>query len=212
MRRAVLISLGVLLVAASQAGAADCKQEVVDAFEKQRKSAAFRVHMAQPTAEGPIDVTVDYQPPSKMLQTVAGGNMPGEQQTLLDGDRAYSGNNGAWEELLPQYTQSIVAEFRAAVGQSPQNLGDFECLGKTPFEGKEYLAYRTKLSAEQIKTADKAGAVTRTLYVDPASGLPAFNVVATLKGDAPPVMKADYSYPSDLVIEAPKNATVQKVR
>jgi hypothetical protein len=212
MRGLGWVCAGLAAVMAGDVLAADCKDEVVAAFDKQRKSPAFRVNMAQPTAEGPVEVTVDYQPPSKMLQTVTGGNMPGEQQTLLDGDHAYSGNNGTWEELLPQFTQSIVAEFRTAVGQAPQILGEFECLGKTQFEGKEYLGYRTKLTDEQIKSAGNAGTVTRTLYVDPAKGLPAFNVVAALKSDTPPVMKAVYSYPTDVVIEAPKNAPVQKVR
>ena len=41
------------------------------------------------------------------------------------------------------------------------------------------------------------------------NGLPAFNIVAPMSASAPPVMKAVYSYPSDIVIEAPANARVQ---
>ena len=136
MRRVFAATLTLLMATPSVSYAA-CQDEVVAAFTKQRKSAAFRVEMAQPTAEGPVTVRVDYVPLSKMLQTVTGGNMPGEQQTLLDGDRAFAGTSGAYEELLPQYTQSIVAEVKTALGQTPENLGDFECLGKVAFEGKD---------------------------------------------------------------------------
>ena len=54
--------------------------------------------------------------------------------------------------------------------------------------------------------------MARTIYVDPASGLPAFNVVAALAGTADPVMKVKYSYPTDVEIIAPANAPVQKLR
>lgn len=198
-----------LLAAAPSVSFAACQDDVVAAFNKQRKSAAFRVEMAQPTAEGPVTVRVDYVPPNKMLQTVTGGNMPGEQQTLLDGDRAFAGTSGAFEELLPQYTQSIVAEVKTALGQAPENLGDFECLGKVAFEGKDLLAYRTKPAAD-AKTGEAS--LTRTVYVDPASGLPAFNVINPAKAGEPPVMKAVYSYPSGIVIEAPQGAPVQKTK
>ena len=142
MRSGLLTLLGLVLLVPS-VHAADCAGEVSVAFEKQRTSKAFRVSMSQPTAEGPVQMTVDYLPPDKMLQTVVGANMPGEQQTMLVGDRAFAGSSGAYEELLPQFTQSIVAEFKTTVGAPAQNLGAFECLGKVTYEGKELVAYRT---------------------------------------------------------------------
>ena len=44
------------------------------------------------------------------------------------------------------------------------------------------------------------------------SGLPAYNVVATVSGTDPAVIKAAYSYPADVVIEAPEGAPIQKLR
>ena len=208
MRR-VFAATVLLLTAAPTASYAACQDEVIAAFMKQRKSPAFRVEMAQPTAEGPVNVRVDYVPPAKMLQTVTGGNMPGEQQTMLVGDRAFAGTSGAYEELLPQYTQSIVAEVKTALGQTPENLGDFECLGKVSFDGKDLVGYRTKAAADA-----RAGeaSLSRIVYVDPASGLPAYNVVMPAKAGEAPVMKAVYSYPADIVIEAPEGAPVQKTK
>jgi hypothetical protein len=111
---------------------------------------------------------------------------------------------------LPQYTQSIVAEVKEAVGSAPENLGSFECLGPVKFEDKDLVAYRT--ASTPAAGADPSKVLARTIYVDPASGLPAFNVVATLVGGADPVMKVKYSYPSDIDIVAPSNAPVQKLR
>lgn len=207
MRRACLFVL-TLLATTSAALAEDCAKDVLAAIEKQRASKAFRVSMEQPTAEGPVKMTVDYMPPDRMLQTVTGNHMPGEQQTMLVGERAFAGSSGAFEELLPQFTQSIVAEVRSAVGK-PGDIGAFECAGKQSFEGKDYLAYRAvDKDAKPGQSPDDV--LARTIYVDPATGLPAYNVVAAMSGKTPPIMKADYSYPADLVIEAPANAPVQK--
>lgn len=211
MRRLALGLVGLAFVgsgAFSGARAEDCSKAVLEAIVKQRTSKAFRVSMSQGTVEGPVQMTVDYLPPDRMLQTVTGDHMPGEQQTMLVGERAFAGSSGAYEELLPQFTQSIVAEVRTAVTK-PENVGQFECVGKTTFEGKEYMAYRATDKDAKPGT-DPKDILARTIYVDPASGLPAFNVVAASAGTAEPVMKAIYSYPTDIVIEAPQGAPIQK--
>lgn len=123
---------------------------------------------------------IDYVPPDKMLQTVTSPAMPGEQQTMLVGDRAFSGTSGTFEELQPQFTQSIIAEVRTALTPAPQNPGSFECLGPAKLDNRDLVAYRT---AEKIPAGtDPAKVMARTIYVDPATGLPAFNVVAALGG------------------------------
>ena len=200
------IASGLALTSAALAD--DCSKDVSAAFEKQRASKAFRVAMDQGTVEGPVKMTVDYIPPGRMLQTVVGKHMPGEQQTMFVDGRAFAGTSGSFEELLPQFSQSISAEVSAAVS-APQKLGVFECLGKAAFEGKDYVAYRTSDKAA-AGAADGAETLARTIYVDPASGLPALNVVAALSGKGDPVLKIVYSYPTDIVIEVPQNAPVQK--
>lgn len=189
-----------------QAVQAGCNQEVAAAFERQRTSAAFRVQMSEPAPAGEITMTADYLPPDRMLQTVGGPGMPGDQQTMVVGERAFSGSSGAWQELLPQFSQSVVASVKSAVGQSQTNLGDFDCLGSVAYEGKDYIGYRTKPSAADAASKE---VIARTLYIDKATGLPAFNIVAPVSAKEPPIMKAVYSYPSGIVIEAPTNAPVQ---
>ena len=182
----------------------DCTKDVLTAFEKQRTSKAFRVQMTQPTAEGPASMTIDYAPPDKMLQTVTSPAMPGEQQTMLVGSRAFAGSNGAYEELLPQFTQSIVAEVQTAVGKPQQDIGTYLCGGSVKYSGQDLLAFH-------LKVPDVANGLSRTIYVDPATGLPAFNVVAPVAGGEA-VMTATYSYPANIEIIAPENAPVQKIR
>jgi hypothetical protein len=197
-----------LLFAAGPVLAEDCTKDVVAAFEKQRTSKAFRVELSQPTAEGEAKMTIDYMPPDKMLQTVASPSMPGEQQTMLVGNRAFAGTSGNFEELQPQFTQSIVAEVKTAIGGPPQNFGTFECLGAAKLDNRDLVAYRTADKA--AAGTDPAKVIARTIYVDPATRLPAFNVVATLAGSDAPLMKVKYSYPADIEIIAPQNAPVQK--
>jgi hypothetical protein len=204
--RAFCLAL-LLLAAASPAFAEDCTKDLLTAFQKQRTSKAFRVEFSQRTPEGEVHMKVDYMPPDRMLQTVTSPAMPGEQQTMLVGNRAFAGSNGAFEELLPQFTQSIIAEFNNAVGV-PKNLGTFECVGKSKLDGHELVGYRT---AEKIPAgADTSKIMARTIYVDPATGLPTYNVIAALSGNADPALKIKYSYPTDVEIVAPTNAPVQK--
>ncbi|MBN9291767.1 MAG: hypothetical protein J0H36_11800 [Hyphomicrobium denitrificans] len=203
------LGLACLMIAvAAPASAADCSKDVLAAFEKQRTSKVFRVEFSQPSAEGEVHMVIDYMPPDKMLQTVTSPAMPGEQQTMLIGNRAYAGSGGAFEELLPQFTQSIIAEFASAVGE-PKNLGDFECVGNLKIDDQDFVAYR--LAEKAAEGADPSTVMARTVYVDPASGKPAYNIIAALGGSAPPALKVKYSYPTDVEIVAPANAPVQKL-
>ena len=40
---------------------------------------------------------------------------------------------------MPAVAQTIIAQVRAAVVDPPKDVGNFECMGTTSFEGKEYL-------------------------------------------------------------------------
>lgn len=210
MRRFGLSLAGLAAFVPGLALADDCSKDVLAAVEKQRSSKAFRVAMTQGTAEGPVDMTVDYMPPDRMLQTVTSKHMAGPQQTMLVGTRAFAGSDGAYEELLPQFAQSVVSEMANAVGK-PDHIGTFECAGKQTVDGKELLAYRA-VDKDAKPGANPDETLARTIYVDPATGLPAYNIVAAVSGKGEPALKVTYSYPTDLVIEAPEGAPAQKIR
>ncbi|HET6388202.1 hypothetical protein [Hyphomicrobium sp.] len=197
------------LAVATPAFATDCTDQVLAAFAKQRASKAFRVEFSQPSAEGDVHMTIDYMPPDRMLQTVTSPAMPGEQQTMLVGNRAFAGTSGTLEELLPQFTQSILAEANQAMFAPPKGLSNFECLGQAKLDGQEFTAYRT---IGKTPETDPSKTLARTIYVDPATGLPAFNVVARPADGDKSLLKVKYSYPTDIDIVAPTNAPVQKLQ
>jgi hypothetical protein len=200
-----------VFAAATQASAAgaDCSADVLTAVRKQLALKAFRVEFSEATAEGEAHMKIDYVPPMTMLQTVTSPAMPGEQQTMLVNDRAFSGSGGSFEELQPQFTQSIIAEVSQALAR-PSKLMGYECLGTVSYEKQNLLGYR--FEDKTHAQTDPAKIVARTIYVDPATGLPAFNVVATLAADAKPLREIKYSYPTDIDIVAPASAPVQKLR
>ena len=200
-----------LLAVASPVSAAgtDCSADVLTAIRKQLSLKSFRVEFSQPTAEGEAHMKIDYVPPMTMLQTVTSPAMPGEQQTLLVNDRAFSGSGGSFEELQPQFTQSIVAEVASALAR-PSKLSGYECLGTVKYESQDLVGYR--FEDKTHPQTDPSKAIARTIYVDPKTGLPAYNVIASLAENAKPLREVRYSYPTDINIVAPTNAPVQKLR
>ena len=137
-RGAVLCAIAGLLAGPALADET-CREAVATAFNKQRSSRAFTMVSELKTPSGPVEIKVEYQPPDRMRQTVtAPGQAPLE--TVLYGQRAYSRQGGAaWEELMPAVAQTIIAQVRAAVVDPPKDVGNFDCMGTTSFDGKDYL-------------------------------------------------------------------------
>jgi hypothetical protein len=209
-RCAVLCALTIMLAGTAAADDA-CRKDVTEAFNKQRTKRGFVVNSEMKTPAGPVQMKVTYQPPDRMHQTI---EAPGQQplETVLYGSRAYSRQGAAWQELMPAVAQTIIAQVRSAAVDPPQEVGDFTCLGTTSLDGKDYLAYR---SVE--KHADQGGAagapvLHRTIYVDPASGLPALNIVAGEDAGSEAVFKGTYEYPEKIEIEDHPDAPLGKMR
>lgn len=208
--RLLLVAATALAVATpAYAAGTDCSADVLTAIRKQLSLKAFRVEFSQETAEGEAHMRIDYMPPLRMLQTVTSPAMPGEQQTMLVNNRAFSGSGGSFEELQPQFTQSIIAEVAEALAR-PSKLEGYDCLGTVKYENQDLVGYR--FEDKTHPQTDRAKTVTRTIYVDPKTGLPAYNVIATLAENAKPLREVKYSYPTDINIVAPQNAPVQKLR
>lgn len=189
-----------------------CREAVATAFNKQRSSRAFTMVSELKTPSGPVEIKVEYQPPDRMRQTVtAPGQAPLE--TVLYGQRAYSRQGGAaWEELMPAVAQTIIAQVRAAVVDPPKDVGNFECMGTTSFEGKDYLTYRSVDKQADAGAATGAPMLHRTIYVDPKTGLPAANIVAGDEPGTEVVFKGVYDYPEKLEIEDHPDAPLVRMR
>ena len=209
-RCAVFCAITVMLAGAA---AADdkCRQAVADAFDKQRASRAFTMTSEMKTGAGPVKITVAYQPPDRMHQTIYAPNQEPLETTLV-GMRAYSRQGGAWEELMPAVAQTIIAQVRAAAVDPPKEVGNFECLGAKTVDGKEYLAYRSLEKQADAGAATGAPILHRTIYVDEKTGLPAVNIVSGEEQNAELAFKAVYEYPEHLEIEDHPDAPLVKMR
>jgi len=206
--RPILITLALIAVsAASTAAFADCKGEVAAALERQRKSSGFRMQSSMITEEGKVDMTVDYLLPDRMRQVVSSAADPTPVETVLVGPLAFSRRKGdPWTLLNPHLTGELTSQLEENLGDNPGELGDFECLGKKPVDGKDLLAYLGENNTANPKDKNKPklpNRPVRIIYVDPVTGLPMRSIFARADKLDEPIFEANYSYPADIKIEAP---------
>jgi hypothetical protein len=211
MQRCATICAITVLLAGTASADDKCRDAVADAFNKQRAARAFSMASEMKSGAGQVQINVEYQPPDRMHQTITA---PGQEplETSLYGTRAYSRQGGAWEELMPAVAQTVIAQVRAAVVDPPKDVGDFDCLGPTLLDGKEYLAYRSVEKHADAGAASDAPVLHRTIYVDPKTGLPAVNIVASEAPGPQVVFKGVYDYPEKLEIEDHPDAPLVKMR
>jgi hypothetical protein len=212
MRR-LLMATALLLAASAAAEASSCKDEVASALERQRKSSGFRMQTKMITEDGKVDMTVDYVLPDRMRQVITSAKDPQVVETVLVGNLAWTRRQGEpWSPLNPLLTNELVSQMKENLGDEPGALGDFECLGKKPVAGQDMLAYQgenegagPKDLSPGAKNKPKApDRPVRVIFVDSITGLPMRSVFARADKLDSPIFEADYSYPVDLKIEAPK--------
>ena len=209
MRR-LLMATALLLAAGAAAEAGSCKDEVASALERQRKSSGFRMQTKMITEQGLVDMTVDYVLPDRMRQVIKSTTDPEPVETVLVGNQAWSRRqDGPWVPLNPKLTSDLVTQLEENLGDEPIALGEFACLGKKPLNGKDMLAYQGENNPggdnpneeKPPKTPDRP---VRVIYVDSTTGLPARSIFARANKLDKPIFEANYTYPVDLAIEAPK--------
>jgi hypothetical protein len=202
-----------LLMAASGAAEAACKDEVSAALERQRKSSGFRMQTVMLSQDGVVNMTVDYVLPDRMHQTLSSVKDPTPVETILVGKQAWSRQAGPWTPLQPETANQLVEQMKATVGEDEAQLTAFDCLGKQPLAGKDVLAYQGEnLDPNEKKDAAAAAKDTpkapdrpvRIIYVDPTTGLPIRSVFGRANKLEKPIFEANYSYPIDIKIEPPK--------
>lgn len=203
-----------LSVAMSGAAFADCTEEVANALKRQREMSGFRMQTTMIAPEGKVDMTVDYVLPDRMLQVISSQMDPNPIQTMLVGNLAWTRreNDKKWTPLNPQLTQSLVKQMQDNLGDDAARVGEYECLGKKPVDGKSLLAYQGEneqggpKNLSKVKPPKKPDRPVRVIYVDPTTGLPMRSIFARANKLEKPIFQATYSYPADLKIESPLEA------
>lgn len=194
--RLLIVPLAVLvapLVAAAGVQACDAKAEIEAAFTAQHQH-PWRTESASKSDTGMTQSQVfDFAPPDRIYRKVTSGAESVE--TVGIGKQAWTNATGAWEEMKAELALLVSTHMKTTFAP-PRVSVAFKCLGPVDFEGRKLLGYQTEPETVEGKV------VARTIYVDPETKLPAFNVVGTVDGKEE-LMKEAYSYPKDVTIEKP---------
>lgn len=189
-----------LIAGFSMPALADCKSEVEAAFNMQHQQKTYRSNVTSQTDQGTQEQQFDYMPPDKLYRKVTSPASPEPVEVIGIGRWAWNNEGHGWTELEPQFAGMVSAHLQETFGAPVKVTTEYKCLGKLSFEGKEYAAYQTLADA-----GAPADALVRTVYVDAATGLPAFNNVGPAQTDVKPVVREAFSYPADIDIQPPFN-------
>lgn len=198
---------------------AECKDEVLAALDRQRKSKAFRMETSMISEAGPVAMAIELIPPGRMHQVVTTKIDNRTTETIVVGLKAWSRADGGWEELSNETASMMSHELADIMGDDPGTIGTVACLGSTTVEGRPLMVYRIEndglVEEDGVKEVGKAAKEKaasaladenrpiRMFYVDPATGLPARSLFARASKLDKPISKAEYTYPDSLSIEPP---------
>ncbi|MDZ4840605.1 MAG: hypothetical protein SH859_00455 [Hyphomicrobium aestuarii] len=208
-RLATAVAAGIIATSIPAIANQDCAKDVAAAFEKQRTGVGYQVVTRQPGPQGEIVNTFLFVAPDKMHNTVVVPGQPAPLETIAIGRWAWANQGGGFQELYPQFAQSVTSDVAATLGQPAKVGQSFTCAGKVTRDGAEFVAYMTTASlADPSKPAGPDNPMlARTVLVDAVTGLPAFNLVgepaSAGSSSTAPLMASTYSYPANPKIEAP---------
>lgn len=207
--RSAPVVLGLLLATAGPVVAADCRTDVVDAFERQRKAGAFRMVANVVGAQGPMTLTLDYVLPDKLHQTIKFAIQPTPIQAVLIGAEAWVDEGQGWRDASKDEKDELNRQLAQVSEETGEQLGQFDCLGSSSVDGQRrlnaFLALEGPRDKSKAATApvNKDNRAERIIYVDPTTGLPARTILALPGKYDKPIFKAEYSYPADIKVEKP---------
>jgi hypothetical protein len=200
----------------------DCRDEVVAAFERLKTSGRpYRKETAATLGRWTYNDTVEFVPPDQMRLSSDDGRWIMNTYYVRIGQRAWANWSPfpwGWSEYpdpgFMQRNLGTVADFAAVLNMSPPV---YECLGRIEFEGTAYLGYRARLEnvvltsgalskrrePELDRKPEQMPQKWRTIFVDPESRLPAYELVAQEDQLGNPSSKVQYVYPNNIDIEPP---------
>lgn len=212
MRRVLTGAAAAVVALAASPAFADCSAEVVKAFEVQSSKKFVRKDTDMLTENGPVKMTLEFQLPDRMRQTVKALIDDKATQTIVIGLRAWTQDGDEWFELPPQAAEQVVEFMKKSVALSGDDMGRFECQGTEAVDGKQLRSYRgldeepKGADGKPIPAGDKTNTpneAVRKVYVDPETGLPARTTYGRKDPATKPIYKEVYTFPETISIEAP---------
>ncbi len=180
--------------AASGAGDEAAARAAIEASMKALQAkGSYRVTM---TAGG-VSTQAEVQLPDR-LRIVA----QGMGQVLVIGPHTYSETQGQWSRIST--ASSLGDILRQMVPDLEVLIQNARAQGSETLDGMDCRVYT--FDSEQDLGMGKVTA-TVTLWIDPATGLPRRQTVSGQDPALPISLTSDFSYPADIVIEAPATFT-----
>jgi hypothetical protein len=210
--------------------ATSCRDELAAAFER-LKTVPYRKEVTSDVSDHFVAGdrktflgTAEFLPPDRMreITNVTDNGVAGRtQENIRIGERLWSNWRGffgmwrEWDPFLRRAAKPILAEIPVAADAV------VECLGRVEFAGSAYLGYRTRLVQSIAVIADRNGTVSdarqreierklqqmpqqwRTVFVETATALPAYDLVAEENQLDNPSRKVQYAYPNNIKIDPP---------
>ncbi len=187
MRIAVLTAVAALSFAAP--AQADCLSDIKDILTRSMTSGPYAMEMTA----GDMTMSAEVAPPNAMHSTAALPTMS-QEMIVVDG-KAWMNAGGNWTALPDSVAAQVTAGLNGAAGMLEQ-IASPECLGTQNFEGKDYLAFKYTFAATGVDS-------TSTIYVDPATNLPAITVGTSNAAGKVTDTRASYRYDPAIKITPP---------
>jgi hypothetical protein len=192
-----------------------CRDEVAAAFERLRTSSRpYRKETTSvvrvPGHEGTFRQLAEFLPPDRMRLKSDGLDGYRWFETILVGETMWT-NELTFLGLLPWGWQVTGVGPLLLSGDLDHDVravpaAPFECLGTVEFGGATYIGYRTRsdeTKPQQMALQKMLLHEWRTVFVDPQSTLPAYDLVTPENELDSPRNKVRYIYPNDITIEPP---------
>ena len=175
---------------------ADCKDEIKDIMDRSSLAGPYRTEATVKSETRSGVVTSDIVPPDGLrTRSEIGGKT---RELVKIGGQVWANEGAGWKELPPAMAARIAQVTDSARTLAPNRVGDAQCPGTQSVEGKSYTVYTYKMDAPGGKVSS-----TNTLYVDPASRLPARIVAETRSGTSKTSTDIRYVYDATIKLEPP---------
>jgi len=175
---------------------ADCKDEIKDIMDRSSLAGPYRTEATVKSETRTGVVRSDIVPPDGLrTRSEIGGKT---RELVKIGPRVWANEGAGWKELPPAMAARIAQVTDSARTLAPNLVGDAQCPGTQTVEGRSYTVYTYKMDAPGGKVSS-----TNTLYVDPASRLPARIVAETRSGASKTSTDIRYVYDATIKLEPP---------
>lgn len=220
MKPLVVAAFALLFATCTEAlaaeASADCRGEVAAAFERLRTSSRpYRKETASvvsvPGYEGTFHQLAEFLPPDRVR--IKSNGLDGYRwfETIRVGEIMWTNELTFLGFLLPWGWQVTGVGPLLLSGDMDRDVravpaAPFECLGTVEFAGATYIGYRARsdeTKPQQMALQKMLPHEWRTIFVDPRSTLPAYDLVTPENKLDSPRNKVRYIYPNDITIEPP---------